>query len=155
MDFIDEAKAEAQSAFHKGEIPVGAVIVKDGTIIGRGHNLKETLKDVTAHAEIIAIKKASDYIGDWRLDGSEMYVTLEPCPMCASAIVQSRISKVYIGTFNKDMGACGSVISLLDSRRLNSFVDVKWLYDNECSELLTKFFEESRNNKNNKREISD
>ena len=155
MDFIDEAKAEAQSAFHKGEIPVGAVIVKDGTIIGRGHNLKETLKDVTAHAEIIAIKKASDYLGDWRLDGSEMYVTLEPCPMCASAIVQSRISKVYIGTFNKDMGACGSVISLLDSRRLNSFVDVKWLYDNECSELLTKFFEESRNNKNNKREISD
>ena len=155
MDFIDEAKAEARAAFYNGEIPVGAVIVKDGIIIGRGHNLKEKLKDVTAHAEILAIKKASEYIGDWRLDGSEMYVTLEPCPMCASAIVQSRISKVYIGTFNKDMGACGSVISLLDSIRLNSFVEVKWLYDKECSELLTKFFEENRNNKYNKSKIID
>lgn len=147
MNFIDEAKAEAIKAYDKGEIPVGAVIVKDGVIIGRGHNLKETLNDVTAHAEILAIKEASNKFGDWRLDGAEMYVTLEPCPMCASAIVQSRISKVYIGTFNKDMGACGSVISLLDSRRLNSFVDVKWLYDKECSELLVKFFEENRSNR--------
>lgn len=145
MNFIDEAKAEAIKAYDKGEIPVGAVIVKDGVIIGRGHNLKETLNDVTAHAEILAIKEASNKIGDWRLDGVEMYVTLEPCPMCASAIVQSRISKVYIGTFNKDMGACGSVISLLDSRRLNSFVDVKWLYDEKCSEILMRFFEENRN----------
>lgn len=149
MDFINEAKIEAKAAFDKGEIPVGAVIVKDGVIIGRGHNLKETLKDVTAHAEILAIKEASEYIGDWRLDGAEMYVTLEPCPMCASAIVQSRISKVYIGTFNKDMGACGSVISLLDSRRLNSFVNVKWLYDEECSKLLVDFFESNRKNKSN------
>ena len=145
MNFIDEAKAEAIKAYDKGEIPVGAVIVKDGVIIGRGHNLKETLNDVTAHAEILAIKEASNKIRDWRLDGAEMYVTLEPCPMCASAIVQSRISKVYIGTFNKDMGACGSVISLLDSRRLNSFVDVKWLYDEKCSEILMRFFEENRN----------
>ncbi len=145
MNFIDEAKAEAIKAYDKGEIPVGAVIVKDGVIIGRGHNLKEILNDVTAHAEILAIKEASNKIGDWRLDGAEMYVTLEPCPMCASAIVQSRISKVYIGTFNKDMGACGSVISLLDSRRLNSFVDVKWLYDEKCSEILMRFFEENRN----------
>ena len=145
MDFIEEAKAEAVKAYNMSEIPVGAVIVKDGLVIGRGHNLKETLNDVTAHAEILAIKQASEYIGDWRLDGMEMYVTLEPCPMCAAAIVQSRISKVYIGTFNKDMGACGSVISLLDNRRLNSFVDVKWLYDEECSKLLMKFFEENRN----------
>lgn len=147
MNFIEEAKIEAIKAYYKGEIPVGAVIVKDGSIIGRGYNLKETLKDVTAHAEMLAIKEASEKIGDWRLDGSEMYVTLEPCPMCASAIVQSRISKVYIGTFNKDMGACGSVISLLDSRRLKSFVDVKWLYDKECSEILVRFFAENRNNK--------
>lgn len=147
MNFIEEAKIEAIKAYYKGEIPVGAVIVKDGSIIGRGYNLKETLKDVTAHAEMLAIKEASEKIGDWRLDGSEMYVTLEPCPMCASAIVQSRISKIYIGTFNKDMGACGSVISLLDSRRLNSFVDVKWLYDKECSEILVRFFAENRNNK--------
>lgn len=150
MDFIDEAKIEALKAYNKGEIPVGAVIVKNGVIIGRGHNLKEVLNDVTAHAEILAIKEAAKNIGDWRLDGAEMYVTLEPCPMCASAIVQSRISKVYIGTFNKDMGACGSVISLLDSRRLNSFVEVKWLYDEECSKLLVRFFEESRKNKTNR-----
>lgn len=151
MNFINEAKIEALKAYNKGEIPVGAVIVKDGVIIGRGHNLKEELKDVTAHAEILAIKQASEYIGDWRLDGTEMYVTLEPCPMCASAIVQSRISKVYIGTFNKDMGACGSVISLLDSRRLNCFVEVKWLYDEECSEILMRFFEENRNDKSFKK----
>lgn len=150
MNYIDEAKVEALKAYSKGEIPVGAVIVKDGAIIGRGHNLKETLNDVTAHGEILAIKQAAEYIGDWRLDGAEMYVTLEPCPMCASAIAQSRISKVYIGTFNKDMGACGSVISLLDSRRLNTFVDVKWVYDQECSEILQKFFEENRNNKSSK-----
>ncbi len=150
MDFIDEAKIEALKAYNEGEIPVGAVIVKDGVIIGRGHNLKEVLNDVTAHAEILAIKEAAKNIGDWRLDGAEMYVTLEPCPMCASAIVQSRISKVYIGTFNKDMGACGSVISLLDSRRLNSFVEVKWLYDEECSKLLVRFFEKSRKNKTNR-----
>lgn len=151
MNFIEAAKVEAINAYNKGEIPVGAVIVKDGLIIGRGHNLKETLNDVTAHAEILAIKQASEYIGDWRLDGTEMYVTLEPCPMCASAIVQSRISKVYIGTFNKEMGACGSVVSLLDSRRLNCFVEVKWLYDEECSRILMKFFEKNRKDKSFRR----
>lgn len=143
-DFMKLAKEEAILAMGKGEIPVGAVIVKDGVIIGRAHNLKETLNDSTAHAEIIAIKEASKNIGSWRLNGAEMYVTLEPCPMCASAISQSRISKIYIGTFNKDMGACGSVINLLDNRGLNSFVDVKWVYDEECSILLTKFFDSRR-----------
>ena len=140
------AKEQAILAINKGEIPVGAVIVKDGVIIGKAHNLKETLNDSTAHAEILAISEASKYIGNWRLNGTEMYVTLEPCPMCASAISQSRISKVYIGTFNKDMGACGSVINLLDNRGLNSFVDIKWIYDEECSALLTKFFESRRKN---------
>jgi len=146
VDFMEVAKEEAILAMNKGEIPVGAVIVKDGVIIGKSHNLKETLKDSTAHAEILAIKEASKYIGNWRLNGAEMYVTLEPCPMCASAISQSRISKVYIGTFNKDMGACGSLINLLDNRGLNSFVDIKWIYDEECSALLTKFFESRRKN---------
>ena len=146
VDFMEVAKEEAILAMNKGEIPVGAVIVKDGVIIGKAHNLKETLKDSTAHAEILAIKEASKYIGNWRLNGAEMYVTLEPCPMCASAISQSRISKVYIGTFNKDMGACGSLINLLDNRGLNSFVDIKWIYDEECSALLTKFFESRRKN---------
>lgn len=144
IDFMKFAKEEAILAMNKGEIPVGAVIVKNGVVIGKGHNLKETLNDSTAHAEILAIKEASKYIGNWRLNGAKMYVTLEPCPMCASAISQSRISKVYIGTFNKDMGACGSVINLLDDRRLNSFVDIKWVYDEECSELLTKFFNSRR-----------
>ena len=119
-------------------------MLKYGVVIGKAHNLKETLNDITAHAEILAIKEASKYIGNWRLNGAEMYVTLEPCPMCASAISQSRISKVYIGTFNKDMGACGSVINLLDSRGLNSFTDIKWVYDDECSEILTKFFDNAR-----------
>ncbi len=143
-DFMKFAKEEAILAMNKGEIPVGAVIVKDGVIIGKAHNLKETLNDITAHAEILAIKEASRYIGSWRLNGTEMYVTLEPCPMCASAISQSRISKVYIGTFNKDMGACGSVIDISNSRRLNSFVDIKWTYDEDCSALLTRFFDKTR-----------
>ena len=146
IDFMGVAKEEAILAMNKGEIPVGAVIVKDGVIIGKAHNLKETLRDSTAHAEILAIKEASKYIGNWRLNGAEMYVTLEPCSMCASAISQSRISKVYIGTFNKDMGACGSVINLLDNRFLNLFVDVKWVYDEECSRLLTTFFDNRRRN---------
>lgn len=143
-DYMKIAKEEAILGLNKGEIPVGAVIVKDGVIIGRAHNLKETLNDSTAHAEILAIKEASKNIGSWRLNGAEMYVTLEPCPMCASAISQSRISKIYVGTFNKDMGACGSVINLLDNRRLNSYVDVKWVYDEECSVILTKFFKSRR-----------
>jgi len=144
VDFMEVAKEEAILAMNKGEIPVGAVIVKNGVVIGKAHNLKETLNDSTAHAEILAIKEASKYIRNWRLNGAEMYVTLEPCPMCASAISQSRISKVYIGTFNKDMGACGSIINILDNRRLNSFVDIKWVYDEECSDLLTRFFDNSR-----------
>ncbi|MBE6062817.1 MAG: nucleoside deaminase [Clostridium butyricum] len=144
MEFIDIAKEEAYAALNEGEIPVGAVIVKDGEIIARSHNLKEQQHDPTAHAEILAIRKACEVIGDWRLDGCDMYVTLEPCPMCASAIGQSRIDRVYVGTFNKDMGACGSIINLLDNRRINSFVDVKWIYDNECSKILEEFFKLNR-----------
>lgn len=144
IDFMEIAKKQAILAMEKGEIPVGAVIVKGGVVIAKAHNLKETLNDTTAHAEVLAIRKASKFLGDWRLNGTEMYVTLEPCPMCASAIVQSRISKLYIGTFNKDMGACGSIINILDNRRLNSFVNVKWTYDDECSDLLVKFFDKKR-----------
>lgn len=144
IEFMEIAKQEAVVARRKGEIPVGAVIVKDGVVIAKAHNLKETLNDSTAHAEILAIKEASKKIGNWRLNGAEMYVTLEPCPMCASAILQSRIARVYIGTFNKDMGACGSVLNILDNRQLGSFVDIKWLYDMECSALLTDFFDSRR-----------
>ncbi|AOR24788.1 nucleoside deaminase [Clostridium taeniosporum] len=150
MNFLDIAKEEARVAMSKGEIPIGAVIVKNGVIISKAHNLKETLKDVTAHAEILAIRKASKILGDWRLNGTEMYVTLEPCSMCTSAIIQSRISKLCIGTFNKDMGACGSVINLIHNRRLESFVNVNWLYDEECSNLLIEFFRLKRENNKNK-----
>lgn len=141
-DFMNIAKNEAKKAFQKGEIPVGAVIVKNGEIIGKGHNLKETLNDSTAHAEMIAIKEASKSINDWRLEGCDLYVTLEPCSMCISAIMQSRISKLYIGTFNKDMGACGSAINLVDDRHTN--LEINWMYDDECSKLLVEFFKKRR-----------
>lgn len=142
--FMEEAKEEARLALNMGEIPVGAVIVKDGEIIAKGHNLKENLNDITAHAEIVAIKEASKKLGDWRLNGCEMYVTLEPCPMCTGAIAQSRISKVHIGAFNKDMGACGTVINLLECSNLNYHVELQWLYDNECLNLLKEFFDKRR-----------
>ncbi|MBB6624918.1 nucleoside deaminase [Clostridium gasigenes] len=144
MEFMKIAIEEAIKGKNKGEIPVGVVIVKNGEVISKAHNLKETLKLPTAHAEILAIEEACKKIGNWRLTGAEMYVTLEPCAMCASAIAQSRISKIHIGTFNKDMGACGSILNLLDYNMLNSFVDVKWCYDKKCSEILTEFFTERR-----------
>ena len=144
MGFMYEAIKEGLKAYEHGEIPVGAVIVKDGVIIGRGHNLKETEKNPTRHAEMIAIENACKTIGDWRLVGCEMYVTLEPCPMCTGAILQSRISKLIIGTFNKDMGACGSVVNLIDDKHLNSFVEVLWTYDDRCGKLLMDFFKKRR-----------
>ena len=144
MDYMSYALEEAYKAKDKGEIPIGAVIVKDNKVIGRGHNTKESTQNAINHAEIIAIKEASEFIGDWRLNGCEMYVTLEPCPMCTGAILQCRISKLYIGTFNKDMGACGSVVNLVDNRSLNSFVNTVWTYDKRCSDILSDFFYKRR-----------
>lgn len=135
---------EGYKALEASEIPVGAVIVKDNNVIGRGYNLKEKNKSVISHAEIIAIEEACKNIGDWRLTGCEMYVTLEPCPMCAGAIIQSRISKLHIGTFNSDMGACGSVIDLVNDRHLNSYLNINWLYNKECSFMITEFFKKRR-----------
>ncbi|MGG7079454.1 nucleoside deaminase [Clostridium sardiniense] len=147
MNYIDLALEEGKKALEIGEIPVGAVIVKDNKVIGKGYNLKESRKSIIAHAEIIAIEEACKTIGDWRLNGAEMYVTLEPCPMCASAIIQSRISRLHIGTFNKDMGACGSVIDIVNNRYLNSYIHINWLYNEECSKLITNFFKNKRNEK--------
>lgn len=147
MNYIDLAIDEGKKALKIGEIPVGAVIVKNNKIIGRGYNLKENKKSVIGHAEIMAIEEACNTIGDWRLNGAEMYVTLEPCPMCTSAIIQSRISKLHIGTFNKDMGACGSVIDIANNRYLNSHININWLYNEECSKLITDFFKKRRNEK--------
>ena len=143
-EFLNAAIEEAKTALLVGEVPVGAVIVKDGKIISRAHNLRETLRNPLAHAEVLAIKKACEVVGDWRLTGCELYVTLEPCPMCAGAIVQSRIKRVHIGTFDPKAGACGSIMNVLQNEALNHFVDIKWLYDEECSLILQDFFRAAR-----------
>lgn len=138
------ALEEAEKARKKGEVPVGAVIVKDGEVISKAHNLKESLNDPTAHAEILAIRKACNKLNNWRLQGCEMYVTLEPCPMCAGAILQSRLSKIHIGTFDDTTGAAGSVVNILQNYNLNHFLEIKWENDENCSKILTKFFKDRR-----------
>lgn len=143
-NFMGEAMKEAEKSLILGEVPVGVVIVKDNIIIAKAHNLRETLQDPLAHAEILAIKKASQYTNNWRLSGCSMYVTLEPCPMCAGAILQSRISKVYIGTFEPNTGACGSVINILQNDNLNRWTNIYWNYDEKCSSMLEEFFSKKR-----------
>ena len=152
MNFMDLALSEAQKAYDLGEVPVGTVIVKDGEVIAKAYNMKETKKISTAHAEILAIEEASRAIGNWRLNGCDMYVTLEPCAMCAAAIAHSRISNLYIGTFNIDMGACGTILNILDYNIFNHKINTIWCYDNRCSDILTSFFKNRR--KNNKIERS-
>ena len=142
---MEEAIIEAKKAFELGEVPVGAVIVKDGEIVARAHNLTETSKDPTAHAEMLAIRKAAEALGGWRIKGCSMYVTLEPCSMCAGALVWSRMENLYIGARDPKAGACGSVFNIVESERLNHRVHVEYgLMENECSELLKSFFRELR-----------
>ena len=139
--FMKEALREAQKAYDKLEVPVGAVIVKDGKIIARAHNLKETKFDTTKHAEILAIQKASKKLNSWRLLDCEMYVTLEPCSMCAGALINSRVKKVYIGANDEKTGAVGSVFNLLEDYTFNHKVEVeKGILKNECEDILKKFF---------------
>ena len=143
--YMEEALREAQKALHKKEIPVGAVIVKDGQIISRAHNLKETLNDPTAHAEIIAIREASRVLANWRLEGCNLYVTLEPCPMCAGAINQARIDRLIYGAMDLKTGACGSLFNLTGDLRLNHKVEVvAGIMEEECKLLLKTFFEDKR-----------
>ncbi|MHC1720120.1 MAG: tRNA adenosine(34) deaminase TadA [Clostridiaceae bacterium] len=142
--FLEEAIKEAKLSEGIDEVPVGAVIVKDNKIIGRGHNLKEKLQDCTAHAEILAIRDAGQNLDSWRLSDCELYVTLEPCAMCAGAILGSRIKKVYIGAFDPTAGACGSVINVLQNDALNKWTEVIWLYDKECSRMLSDYFKAKR-----------
>ena len=145
---MKEALAEAKKAAAAGEVPVGAVIVNDGEIIGRGHNETETAKDPTAHAEMIAIRLAANNLGGWRLTGCTMYVTTEPCSMCAGAIVWSRISRLFIGTMDPKSGACGSVFNIPQESRLNHFVEIETgLMQEECSSLMKSFFKELRKRK--------
>ena len=146
--FMKEALKEAKKAYEKDEVPVGAVIVKDGKIIAKAHNTKEIKLDTTCHAEILAIKKASKRLETWRLEGCTMYVTLEPCPMCAGALIQSRIDKVVIGTMDYKTGACGSVLNLLKDFKFNHNVEVETgILKDECEEILQKFFKELRKRK--------
>lgn len=139
--FMKEALKEAKKAYEKLEIPVGAVIVKDGKIIARAHNLKETKFDTTKHAEILAIQKASKKLKSWRLLDCEMYVTLEPCSMCAGAIINSRIRKIYIGTLDQKTGAAGSVLNLFEDYMFNHKVEIeKGIMQSECENILKDFF---------------
>ena len=147
-NFMKEALKEARKAYNKKEVPVGAVIVKDGQVIARAHNLKESKNDTTKHAEIMAIQKASKKLMSWRLTGCEMYVTLEPCSMCAGALIQSRIDKVYIGAMDYKTGACGSVLNLLEDYKFNHKVEVETgILKNECEKILQDFFKDLRKTK--------
>ena len=143
--FMKEALKEAKKAYDKLEVPVGAVIVKDGEIIARAHNLKETRFDTTNHADIIAIQKASKKLKSWRLLDCEMYVTLEPCSMCAGAIINSRIKKVYIGANDEKTGAVGSVLNLFEDYKFNHKVEFeKGIMKEDCENILKDFFKNLR-----------
>ena len=143
-----EAVRQAKKARKLGEVPIGCVIVYEGKIIGRGYNRRTTDGNVLAHAEIIAIRKACRAMGDWRLEGCTMYVTLEPCPMCAGAIVQARIPKVVIGCMNPKAGCAGSVLDLLHEDGFNHQVETEvGMLGEECSQMLKDFFRELREKK--------
>ncbi len=142
---MEEALKEAQKAAALGEIPIGAVIVRDGEIIARGHNLTETEKDPTMHAEMIAIRQAAARLGGWRLPGCSMYVTCEPCAMCAGALVWSRMENLFIGTMDPKAGACGSVFNVPEEPKLNHCVHVeRGIMQEECADQLKQFFRELR-----------
>ena len=149
--YMKEALKEAKKAYEKLEVPVGAIIVKDGKIIARAHNLKETKSDTTKHAEIIAIQKASKKLDSWRLIDCEMYITLEPCSMCAGAIINSRIKKVYIGAMDEKTGAAGSVLNLFEDYNFNHKVEIeKGILEKECENILKEFFRKLRKIKKSK-----
>ncbi|HOL91868.1 MAG TPA: tRNA adenosine(34) deaminase TadA [Clostridiales bacterium] len=145
--FMAEALMEAEKARKKAEAPVGAVVVRNGVIIARGHNERESKNDSTLHAEMTAIRRACKKLGTWRLTDCDLYVTLEPCTMCAGAIIQSRIRTLYIGTSDLKAGAAGSVIDVFRVDAFNHRVDVVWgVLEQECSAILKEFFKSLRQN---------
>lgn len=148
--FMEQALKEAKKAYMKEEIPVGAVIVKDNKIIARAHNLKETNNNATSHAEILAIEKASKKLNNWRLTDCEMYITLEPCTMCAGGIISSRIRKIYIGAMDKKMGAFGSIFNILEYNLDNKLIVEKGILSEECEYILKDFFKILRKKKRGK-----
>lgn len=146
--YMAEAMKEARKAYRKRETPIGCVIVRDGKIIARGRNRRDRSGNVLAHAEIEAIRKACKKLKDWRLEGCTMYVTLEPCPMCAGAIVQARMDRLVIGTMSPKAGCAGSILNLMDVPQFNHQVPVtKGVCGDECSRMLTDFFAELRKKK--------
>lgn len=150
--YMRQAIRLAKKAAENGDVPIGCVIVYGEKVIARGYNRRNADKTTLAHAEILAIKKASKYLGDWRLEDCTMYVTLEPCQMCAGAIVQARIPKVVIGCMNPKAGCAGSIINLLDIKQFNHQVEiVRGVLEEECSTLMKDFFvwlRESKKSKN-------
>lgn len=146
--FMREALKEAKKAYKKLEIPVGVVIVKDGNIIARAYNQKEEKNSPIKHAETIAIEKACKKLNNWRLNDCEMYVTLEPCAMCAGAIINARLKKIYIGTLEPKTGACGSVINLIEMNEWDTKVEVETnILQQDCQSILKNFFKEIRKQK--------
>lgn len=151
--YMHAAIREARKAYALEEVPIGCVIVYQDKIIARGYNRRNTDKNTIAHAEMTAIKKASKKLGDWRLEGCTMYVTLEPCQMCAGAIVQARIDKVVIGSMNPKAGCAGSVLNLLEIPSFNHQVEIqKGVLEEECSHMLSSFFKELRKRKRRQKE---
>ena len=144
IKYMKMAYNEAIKAFNKNEIPVGCVVVKDDLVIARAHNLREIKNMVNAHAEMLAIAKANRKINSWRLDDCDIYVTLEPCPMCFGAIIQARVKNLYFGAYDKKGGACGSVLNLGDYKFNHTVNVVGGIYENECSELISNFFKTLR-----------
>lgn len=145
--FMREALLEAEKALAAGEVPIGAVMVRDGEIIARGHNLRNTAKNPLRHAEIDVINEAAGIVGDWRLEDCMLYVTVEPCPMCAGAIVQARIPKVVFGTRNSKAGCSGSVLDVLHEPKLNHQVETEeGILQEECAEIMRRFFRRFRKN---------
>lgn len=143
--YMRQALRLAKKASDNGDVPIGCLIVYDGKVIARGYNRRNKDKQSLAHAELIAIKKASKIMGDWRLEECKMYVTLEPCQMCAGAIVQARIPEVIIGCMNPKAGCAGSIINLLDMQEFNHQVNVtRGVLESECSSMLTEFFRNLR-----------
>lgn len=144
--FMREALSEAEAAYALGEVPIGAVVVKDGEIVGRGHNVTQTAMDPTGHAETVAIREAAKKLGGWRLEGCDLYVTAEPCPMCAGAIVLARIRTLYIGAMDPKAGACGSLMDIPGDPRLNhNPAVVTGVLEDESRALLKTFFRTLRN----------
>lgn len=154
--YMKEALKQARKAYRLGEAPIGCVIVYEDKIIARGYNRRNKDKCTLSHAEILAIKKAAKVIGDWRLEGCTLYVTLEPCQMCAGAIVQARIDRVVIGSRNAKAGCAGSVINLLQMEQFNHQTELTdGVLEEECSALMSGFFRELRENKKEKKQFID